>query len=518
MKQSVNGPRNRESKVEISGNLLARNTMLNFGGRVASLLVGVVTIPFIIQGLGTERFGLLSLAWVVLGYFTIFDLGLGRATTKFVAEVLGKGEESQVPYLVWTAVTIQALFGLIGALVLVSITPLLVKRIFNIPLELMKEAKDTFYLLSLAIPLVLIAGSFSGVLQAAQRFDFLNIVKIPSSALIFLLPLLGLFLGFRLPGIIALIVASKLVELIALLILNFRIFPSIKRFSAHSVLFLRLLTYGGWVMSSSIVSPILVYLDRFLIAMLLSITALAYYTAPYEVVIRLLIIPTSLTIVLFPAFSMLEGIEDRRRLEILFARSVKYSLLALGPIVFILVLFSEEILQVWLGADFAIQSAVVLQILALGVLVNSLARSPLALLQGVGQPDIPAKFHFLELPLHIGIAWILVNRWGITGAAVAWTLRVAFDALLLFAASFKVCQFSPRLLVSNGVASTAVIILFLTGVSYKLKCLTQALPLVVQYVISIILVGFFVWVTWGIMLDASERKAIVKAIKPRRSL
>jgi hypothetical protein len=72
--------------------------------------------------------------------------------------------------------------------------------------------------------------------------------------------------------------------------------------------------------------------------------------------------------------------------------------------------------------------------------------------------------------------------------------------------------------VSNGVASTAVIILFLTGVSYKLKCLTQALPLVVQYVISIILVGFFVWVTWGIMLDASERKAIVKAIKPRRSL
>jgi len=69
-------------KVEIHGGLLARNTLLNLLGQAVPLLVGVLTIPFIVHGLGTERFGLLSLAWVILGYFTIFDLGLGRATTK----------------------------------------------------------------------------------------------------------------------------------------------------------------------------------------------------------------------------------------------------------------------------------------------------------------------------------------------------------------------------------------------------------------------------------------------------
>jgi len=79
----------------ISGKLLARNTLLNFIGQILPLIVGVVTIPFVIQGLGTERFGLLSLAWVVLGYFAIFDLGLGRATTKFVAEALGRGDEKK---------------------------------------------------------------------------------------------------------------------------------------------------------------------------------------------------------------------------------------------------------------------------------------------------------------------------------------------------------------------------------------------------------------------------------------
>ena len=46
----------KESRVQITGGLLARNTLLNFIGQAVPLLVGVVTIPFIVRGLGTERF------------------------------------------------------------------------------------------------------------------------------------------------------------------------------------------------------------------------------------------------------------------------------------------------------------------------------------------------------------------------------------------------------------------------------------------------------------------------------
>ena len=98
----------------ISGKILAHNTILNFIGQVIPLIVGVITIPFIIRGLGIERFGLLSLAWVVLGYFTILDLGLGRATIKFVAEALGKGEKDEISRIVWTAVTIQVILGIMS--------------------------------------------------------------------------------------------------------------------------------------------------------------------------------------------------------------------------------------------------------------------------------------------------------------------------------------------------------------------------------------------------------------------
>jgi len=497
----------------VSGNILARNTIFNFIGQVIPLLIGVVTIPFIIRGLGIERFGLLSLAWVVLGYFTIFDLGMGRATTKYVAEALGKSEEDQIPRLVWTAVTVQAILGVVGALVLFGITPLLVEHILNIPLELVGEAKFTFYLLALSIPIVLVSGSFRGVLEAFQRFDLVNAVKCPTSILTFLLPLIGLLLGFHLPGIVAMILAARFGALLTFVVMNLRIFPRLRKYSVFFAFFARLFAYGGWVTVTNIVGPILAYLDRFLIGSILSIVAVTYYSAPCEAVTRLMIISASLTMTMFPAFSTLEGANNRQRLGTLFARSVKYIFLVLGVVVLVIGLFAKEILQIWLGADFAIKSTAVLQILALGVLVNSLAHIPFALLRGTGRPDLPAKFHLLELPLYIGMVWFLINQWGIAGAAAAWTIRVALDALLLFGVTFKIYRFLPRLLATNGTILACFALVVLAGASYELKSFLGFLPLFVKSLFALGLLALFALFVWKSVLDNSERRAVLKMVK-----
>lgn len=503
--------------VEISGSLLARNTLLNLIGQVLPLLIGVATIPFVIRGLGTDRFGLLSIAWVVLGYFTVFDLGLGRATTKFVSEVLGKGDQERVPRVVWTAVTAEALLGIAGAIVLVVITPLLVGRVLNVPRELIAEAKTTFYLLAISVPVVLTSSSFRGVLAAAQRFDLVNAVKIPTSCATYLLPLVGLALGFNLPGIVVLILLARVGGLAAYVTLNLRAIPRLKSYSGSLAFFPRLFAFGGWIMVSSVVSPILVYFERFLIGSLLSVAALAFYSAPYEMVTRLTIIPTSLTMTLFPAFSTLEGVQNRQRLATVFARSVKYVLLTLAPIVLVITLFAEDILRLWLGTDFAKESTAVLQLLAIGVLINSLAHTPFSLLQGVGRPDIPAKFHLLEMPVYIAMAWILVSKLGIVGAAMAWTIRVTLDTFLLFMATFKTCRFPADLLPKNGLTTMGAALCMLTGAAYGLRALTNSLPLFVQAVIFIVPFVLFAWVVWKRVMDAIDRGAILGVIKRLQS-
>lgn len=187
--------------------------------------------------------------------------------------------------------------------------------------------------------------------------------------------------------------------------------------------------------------------------------------------------------------------------------------MVLGVIVLAIGLFAKEILQIWLGTDFAIKSTTALQILALGVLVNSLAHIPFALLRGAGRPDLPAKFHLLELPLYIGVAWLLISQWGIAGAAAAWTLRGALDAFLLFGATFKIYRFSPRLLATNSIMLPCFALVVLAGTSYGLKTLAGTLPLVVQSLFISGLLALFALFAWKSILDNSERGAVLKMVK-----
>jgi len=505
--------KNISESIVISGGLLARNSLLNLFGLVISLIIGVVALPFIIQGLGKDRFGLLSIAWVVLGYFTLFDLGLGRATTKFVSGALGRKEHNQVPRIVWTAATAELIFGVIGAIILIILTPLLVERIFNVPYKLITEAKITFYLLSFSIPVVLTSSSFRGVLAAAQRFDLVNAVKIPISCATYILPLIGLVFGLNLPGIVFLIILARAVGLASYIALNLRMIKGLKRYSATLKLFPQLFVFGGWVMVTSIVSPLLIYFDRFLIGSLLSMTALAFYSAPIEMVTRLRIIPTSLTMTLFPAFSTLNNEQNKQRLASVFARSIKYVFIILAPIVLILSLFAHDVLRLWLGVDFANASTSVLQILSLGVLLNSTAYIPFSLLQGIGRPDIPAKFHLIEMPFYIVIAWFFVSKFGITGAAIAWTLRVALDAILLFIASFKSCRLPRNLFSKKGITIMGLAFCILTGIAYGLRVMSDSFPIYIKFIFLIAILFLFGCIVWKKILDNVDKKVFFEIAK-----
>ena len=104
------------TKALTGGTLLVRNSLFNLIGQGIPLLVALFTIPLLIHGLGTDRFGVLTLVWMVIGYFGLFDLGLGRALAQVVAEKLSAGEETQLPHIVWTALVIDVCLGFVGCL------------------------------------------------------------------------------------------------------------------------------------------------------------------------------------------------------------------------------------------------------------------------------------------------------------------------------------------------------------------------------------------------------------------
>lgn len=498
-------------KLEIRGSLLAKNTALNLIGQVMPLLVAVITSPYIIKGLGVERFGILSLAWVILGYFSLFDLGLGRATTKFVAEALGKGELQRISDIVWISLGFSSIMGIIGGAILIMLTPLLVGHILNIPTKLIEETKLVFYIMSASIIIILITGILDGVLQAYQRFDLVNALKVPSSIMSSVIPVVAIYLGAGLPVIVLFLTIKNLIMVFIYFVFCLKLIPSAKIFPFNLKVISSIFNFGIWLTVIYIVSLVVTRLDRFLIGARLSVSDVSYYSVPYQMVSYLWILPTSFFMTLFPAFSMI-GKAHKEDLEYLFARSLKYLILFTGPIALIFILFGEKILELWLGAEFADKGRLVLQILTVGFFLNCQAWIPSTLLQGIGRPDIVAKIFLCELTLYVGIAWWLIGKMGIEGAALAWAIRGGFEFILFFILSWKVISFNFSIFTQNGVIRGLVVLGGLTLIISVIRLLFHTTWLIH----ALITMGFlfmFVLVVWNYILDGSERSRLNESFR-----
>ncbi|HVS88650.1 MAG TPA: flippase [Candidatus Acidoferrum sp.] len=414
-----------------SGRLLARNTVWNLLGNGAPLIVAVFSIPILIHGLGKDRFGVLALAWALIGYASLFDIGLGRALTQLVARKLGAGEEHEVPTLVWTSLLLMLALGVVGTAVIVAIAPWLVHHALKIPEALQSETLLAFYLLGVSVPVVITTAGLRGLLEAHQRFKLVNALRIPIGVFTFVGPLLVLPFSWSLVPVVGILVAGRLIGCLAHLLVCFSVVPELRRRVAwHGPSAGPLLRFGGWTTVTNIVGPMMLYMDRFVIGMLVSATAVAYYATPYEVVTKLFVITGAISAVMFPAFS-LAGAMDRHRSLMLYRRAMGYMFAGLLPVTAILLMGAKPGLSLWLGVDFASHSYRVAQLLVAGTSVMAMEALPFVLIQGLGRPDIPAKINLLELPFYVAGLYWLIQKYGVTGAAAAWALRGAVDTLLL---------------------------------------------------------------------------------------
>ena len=441
------------STAEPSGRLVARNTLYNVLGQALPVLVGIAAIPVTVRSLGEARFGLLGLAWAILGYVGVLDLGLGRATTKFVAEYLAAGDDARLRGVATLAVVSQALMGVLGgALLALLASPL--TGVLGVPPVLHSEARGMLFALALSVPFVVLSASLRAILEAAQRFDLANLIRTPTSAAVLLVPAVAAALGAHLPAIVLWLVLVRIAACWATAVAIPHAIPGFRwTLDVPWDTLGPLLRFGGWVSVSNAVSPLLVYMERFLLASLAGVAAVAYYTAPYEVVTRLLIVPAGLATALFPALSAsghAPAGDAGAFHERLFARPLRFLLLALAPLVILLIVCGGPLIGVWLGPAYGARSTTPFVILAVGVLINGLAFLPYAYLLGRGRPDLPAKFHLLELPLYVLAGWLLIRQLGVNGAAWAWTLRVTADAALLSAAVWRVAGVTPERFLGEG--------------------------------------------------------------------
>jgi O-antigen/teichoic acid export membrane protein len=234
--------------------------------------------------------------------------------------------------------------------------------------------------------------------------------------------------------------------------------------------------------------------------------AVGLYTAPYEGVTRTLVIPASLIGTLLPALTSIAARAEQGRFARLTASAERILSVVMAAPLGIALVYAPELLRVWLGAEYSAQASVAFRVLAAGVFANALAQPLFVTLYAKDRPDLPAKFHLLELVIHIPLTLVLIRGLGITGAALAWAMRVVLDLGLLSWAAARTSG-AGVLEITGGRPGPAVAsIAFLLAGLWGSKLLF-ANPWLSTAVAIVTLAGFTI-LSWRWVLADGERAAI----------
>lgn len=489
---------------------LVHNVCWNFAGFVGPILVAVVAIPPLILRLGDERFGVLAIGWMVMGYFVLSDFGIGRATTKYLSETRRELDVTIERDTIYTSMASHLGLGLVGGGLFAAFTPFVVRSAFQVSAGLQDETIAGFYWLAASIPVLLVTSCLRGILEAWHRFDLVNMLRIPTVSINYIVPLVILGVSNNLSHILAAMFVVRVVGVLTHYMCVLRVNPQIgtgARFSTDVVG--ALFRFGGWIAVSSLVTPVILFSDRIFVATLFGSAAVTYYVTPYEVVTKLWMFSASLLGALFPVLSVMEprsqevGRVARKAFIILFVLT--------APAVGVLLAYGRDLLALWISPELAQHSGTVAKWLAVGVLSNILAQVPLTVLQATGKPEIVARIQVVQLPAYILGAWWLSRKFGTVGIAMAWAMRAAIELIFLQAAAGRWTGVEGIRLTRQTAIGGAILVMFL-GTAWSVDTIWRFDVGPRTLVFGVVFVPYLIW-QWRALLDPSDRLEIFKLSK-----
>lgn len=460
---------------------LRRNTLINLGGQASAVVISLAAVPPLLRWIGEARYGVMLVVWVLLGYFALFDLGVSQATTQRMAR-LRDAPDNERAGLLWTALAMNVGMGLVAALVLLFAGHLILGRVVSMDAQLRTESLAALPWIALALPVSMAASAFTGALQGREAFGSTTLAGILGQVLAQGLPL---FVAWRysvsLEWLIPAALVARLATAVLLFVLCKRIVPLVGAPTYDRAAGRSLLSYGGWITVSSIIGPLMSSCDRLVIGAISGSEAITYYGVPQGLAARLLMLPSSISGALLPR---LAGSSEERR-ESLASVSASIVACVMTPAALVGLFLVGPFLSVWISPSFASRASTSAQVLMVGVWFNGLAMVAHSSLLARGRPDLVAKMHIVELPAYLLLLAATLYLWGVTGAAIAWTTRVAVDALLLYGMSGLLRTFARRFWVPAALLLLGLVVLHLQDrlpfLVWPGACLTGLLALVWSY-------------------------------------
>jgi O-antigen/teichoic acid export membrane protein len=406
---------------------VGRDTGYNLAAALAPVVLALVVTPFYLHLIGPDRFGILAICWTIVGALSFASLGMGPALGYRLA-LMDSAPVAARSNLFWAAVFTSLSASLAGALMVLAVARLYFQELAFVPPGLRNEIGAASIYLALLLPLGTLIGVLAGAFQGRKRFGLLSFVSIVNVSLGAILPLAVANLGnVNLAALIkATVVAYAIVVVVELAICSRIVplrLPGRIRFGEVK----SLLNFGAWMSVTAFIAPLLLVVDRLVLGVLRGPTAAAIYVLAYNMLLGVLYIPSSLSSAMLPRLAPLKleaDVDDLQSEWLLWLNGV------LTPLVLVGIALSPPFFRLWIGPTLGGQAAPVATVLLLGCWFHGISQIASAVVIGRSRPDIQTKLLLVLLAPYLALLYFATERFGVMGAAAAWTIRAAFDPVL----------------------------------------------------------------------------------------
>lgn len=406
-------------------------------GLVVPILVSLFATPINTRLLGAEGYGLLVLVLLIPSYFGFADLGMSIASTKFASGAFAEGATDKEARIVRTAAAIALIPSVPIAAAMIIFSSSIV-NVFSVPEGLAAQGS-----IALKIAGITFVTNFLGLIVNTPQLTRLKMgLNISITSGIRLVGVAAtpivIYLGGGIIGAVVVGLTVSLVTLAAHILFSYRLLPALIGFSIDRPSVRPMMKFGGSLVLASIAAVLLANLEKFVLARVVSVEALAYYSIAATFAAMLTLFSGSIVQSLMPAFSQLQSEANRSALNSLYSRGVRLTLVWLIPGVLFMVLVGRPFFTYWFGPDFGRESTGPFYITLAGLFFNVLAYFPFTAIMAAGRSDMLARIYWAELIPYVFVVWFLANSFGAIGAAAAWSGRVAVDGMLLYWLARKV--------------------------------------------------------------------------------
>jgi O-antigen/teichoic acid export membrane protein len=416
-----------------------RNIIWNLLGLGLPLIIAVVTVPALLANIGAERFGFLGLAWGLVGYASILDLGMSRALTQKLAQNRHSPQEPQARAIVKSAVSLTLIVSALFMLGMFILAATGVEQFITVQETTSREILLSVLILALTLPVQAVSMAYKGINEAYLNFRGISMVRIFLGVANFGAPCALSYFTVQVHLLVLTLLVARLCALVAYFTLSRPCLPPLPagqtaRIDLHHTR--ALLQFGGWVAVSSVLIPILHQADRFFVGAMISAKAVTTYVLPYEITVQSLVLMGAVTTVAFPAISQMIQVDGARAHRAFVTWTVRITAIML-VVQGLLFMAMPTILDLWVGSDIDPASATVGRVLCIGVFSYAIGTMCTSYLHALGRTRITAQFHLAETPVYLVLLYLLIGSYGVVGAAMAWSLRTSLDAILLFRYAHK---------------------------------------------------------------------------------